>query len=72
MGDVPGDARTALFRIDVVEMLDGLMPGADRDLVRVWDKMNGKRFDRVMLKTRTVKVEALKEGIKVWFVSNIY
>jgi len=54
-------------RIDVVEMLDGLMLGADRDLVRVWDKMNAKRFDRVMLKTRTVKVEALKDGIKVWF-----
>ncbi len=54
-------------RIDVVEMLDGLMPGADRDLVRVWDKMNTQRFDRVMLKTRTVKAEALKEGIKVWF-----
>ena len=54
-------------RIDVVEMLDGLMLGADRDLVRVWDKMNAKRFDRVMLKTRTVKVEASKEGIKVWF-----
>ena len=54
-------------RIDVVEMLDGLMPGADRDLVRVWDKLNSKRFDRVMLKTKTVKVEAVKEGIKVWF-----
>jgi len=54
-------------RIDVVEMLDGLMPGADRDLVRVWNKMNARRFDRVMLKTRTVKVEARKEGIKVWF-----
>ena len=54
-------------RIDVVEMLDGLMPGADRDLVRVWNKMNSQRFDRVMLKTRTVKVEAQKEGIKVWF-----
>ena len=54
-------------RIDVVEMLDGLMLGADRDLVRVWDKMNAKRFDRVMLKTKTVKVEASKEGIKVWF-----
>ncbi len=54
-------------RLDVVEMLDGLMPGADRDLVRVWDKMNSKRFDRVMLKTKTVKVEAVKEGIKVWF-----
>ena len=54
-------------RLDVVEMLDGLMLGADRDLVRVWDKLNSKRFDRVMLKTKTVKVEALKEGIKVWF-----
>jgi dihydrolipoamide dehydrogenase len=54
-------------RLDVVEMQDGLMPGADRDLVRVWEKMNTRRFDRVMLKTKTVKVEALKEGIKVWF-----
>src|SRR5258707_357839 len=54
-------------RIDVVEMLDGLMLGADRDLVKVWDRMNAPRFDRVMLKTRTVKVEALKDGIKVWF-----
>ena len=26
-------------RLDVVEMLDGLMPGADRDLVRVWEKV---------------------------------
>jgi len=54
-------------RVDVVEMLDGLMAGADRDLVKVWDKMNAKRFDRVMLKTKTVKVEALKDGIKVTF-----
>ena len=28
-------------RIDVVEMLDGLMQGADRDLVKVWEKLNG-------------------------------
>jgi dihydrolipoamide dehydrogenase len=54
-------------RIDVVEMQDGLMPGADRDLVRVWDRMNSKRFDRVMLKTKTVKVEAQPQGIQVWF-----
>ena len=54
-------------RLDVVEMQDGLMPGADRDLVKVWEKLNTKRFDRVMLKTKTVKVEALKEGIKVTF-----
>ncbi len=54
-------------RLDVVEMLDGLMLGADRDLVAVWQKTNAKRFDRVMLKTKTVKAEALAEGIKVWF-----
>jgi dihydrolipoamide dehydrogenase len=54
-------------RLDVVEMLDGLMQGADRDLVKVWQKHNARRFDRVMLKTRTVKAEATPEGIRVWF-----
>lgn len=54
-------------RIDVVEMLDGLMQGADRDMVKVWQKFNEKRFDNIMLKTKTVAVEALPEGIKVSF-----
>ena len=54
-------------RLDVVEMLDGLMLGADRDLVSVWQKFNAGRFDNVMLKTRTARAEAQKEGIKVWF-----
>ncbi len=54
-------------RLDVVEMLDGLMQGADRDLVRVWDKMNKHRFDRVLLKTKTVAVEAKKDAIHVSF-----
>ena len=54
-------------KVDVVEMLDGLMQGPDRDLVKVWEKKNAGRFDKVMLKTRTVKVEALKEGLKVSF-----
>ena len=52
-------------RLDVVEMLDGLMQGADRDLVKVWQKMNAPRFDNIMLKTKTVGAEATKEGIKV-------
>jgi dihydrolipoamide dehydrogenase len=56
-------------RIDVVEMLDGLMQGADRDMVKVWQKFNEKRFDKIMTKTKTVAVEALKEGIKVTFES---
>jgi dihydrolipoamide dehydrogenase len=54
-------------RLDVVEMLDGLMPGADRDLVRVWQKMNAPRFDNVMLKTKTVAAEATPQGIRVTF-----
>ena len=54
-------------RIDVVEMMDGLMQGADREAVKVWQKYNEKRFDRIMTKTKTVGVEALKEGIKVTF-----
>jgi len=54
-------------RIDVVEMLDGLMQGADRDMVKVWQKFNEKRFDNILLKTKTVKAEALPEGIKVSF-----
>ncbi len=54
-------------RIDVVEMLDGLMQGADRDLVKVWEKMNTHRFDHVMLKTKTVGAKATPAGIEVSF-----
>ncbi len=54
-------------RLDVVEMMDGLMLGADRDLVSVWQKVNAPRFDKVMLKTKTTKVEAAKDGLKVSF-----
>ncbi|MGX5660374.1 dihydrolipoyl dehydrogenase [Castellaniella ginsengisoli] len=54
-------------RLDVVEMLPTLMTGADRDLVKVWDKMNARRFDHVMLNTRTVGAEAKQDGIWVTF-----
>jgi dihydrolipoamide dehydrogenase len=54
-------------RLDVVEMLDGLMAGADRDLVKVWQTFNARRFDNIMLKTKTTKVEVAKEGLKVTF-----
>ncbi len=54
-------------RLDVVEMMDALMLGADRDLVKVWQKMNAPRFDQIMLKTKTVGAEATAEGIRVKF-----
>ena len=54
-------------RVDVVEMLDALMQGPDRDLVKVWEKQNLHRFDKVMLKTKTVAVEAKDDGLYVKF-----
>jgi dihydrolipoamide dehydrogenase len=54
-------------RLDVVEMLDGLMAGPDRDLVKVWQTFNTRRFDNIMLKTKTTKVEVAKEGLRVSF-----
>jgi dihydrolipoamide dehydrogenase len=54
-------------RIDVVEMLDEMMTGADRDLVKVWEKMNLPRFGNVMMKTKTVGAKAMPDGIEVTF-----
>ena len=54
-------------RLDVVEMMDGLMQGADRDLVKIWQKMNAPRFDNIMLKVKTVGAKATAEGIEVTF-----
>ncbi|TAM53618.1 MAG: dihydrolipoyl dehydrogenase [Paraburkholderia sp.] len=54
-------------KIDVVEMLDGLMMGADRDLVKVWEKYSSKYFSRVMLRTKTAAAEAKSDGIYVKF-----
>lgn len=54
-------------RIDVVEMMDGLFAGADKDLTRVWQKRNQHRFDNLMLNTKTVSAEAKDDGIYVTF-----
>ena len=54
-------------KVDVVEMLDGLMQGPDRDAVKVWEKQNLKRFDKVMLKTKTIAVDAKDDGLYVTF-----
>ena len=54
-------------KIDIVEMLDGLMAGADRDLEKVWEKQNAGRFEHIFLKTRAAKAEAKPTGIEVTF-----
>jgi dihydrolipoamide dehydrogenase len=54
-------------RVDIVEMLDGLMAGADRDLVRVWQKRNAPRLGRILLKTKVAGANAKRDGIHVRF-----
>jgi len=54
-------------RLDVVEMLGGLMLGADRDLVNVWQKFNARRFDNIMLETKTTRVEATPDALIATF-----
>jgi dihydrolipoamide dehydrogenase len=54
-------------KITVVELADGLIPGADRDLVRPLHKRIEKRYEAIYLKTKVSKIEAKKEGMKVTF-----
>jgi len=54
-------------KVDVVEMADALMQGPDRDAVKVWEKQNTHRFDKIMLKTKTVAVDAKDDGLWVKF-----
>lgn len=53
--------------VDVVEMLDGLMAEADRDLVRVWEKHNAPRLGRIILRTKVAGANAKRDGIHVRF-----
>ena len=54
-------------KITVVELMDALIPGADQDIVRVLQKRISKRYEKILLKTKVAKIEALAEGLKVTF-----
>jgi len=54
-------------RVTVVELSDGLMPGTDRDLVRPLQKRIEKRYERILLKTKVAKLEALPDGLRATF-----
>ncbi len=54
-------------KISVVEMMPGLLPGADRDLVKVLHKNLENKFDKIMLNTKVVDMKEAKDGIKVRF-----
>lgn len=54
-------------KVSVVEFMDGLVQGCDRDLVRPLQKRMEKRFEAIMLSTKVAKMEAKKDGIHVSF-----
>jgi dihydrolipoamide dehydrogenase len=51
--------------VTVVEMTDGLLPGADRDLVNILARRLETTLHKIRLKTRVTGMEAVKDGIKV-------
>ncbi len=54
-------------KVTVVEMMPGLLPGADKDLVKVLQKTLEKSIDNIMLNTKVVEVKETKSGLKVKF-----
>jgi dihydrolipoamide dehydrogenase len=54
-------------KISVVELMDQLMPGADKDMVKPLHTRIGKRYEAIYLKTKVTKIEAQKTGLKVTF-----
>lgn len=55
------------MQIDVVELTDGLMPEADRDLVSAWQRINTERLGDIMLETRVLEVNCTKDDVNVTF-----
>ncbi len=53
--------------VTVVELMDQIMPGADKDLVKPLAKRIGARYKGIHLKTRVTEAKAQKNGIKVAF-----
>lgn len=53
--------------ISIVEMMDGLIPGADKDIVAPLSKRLQKKYKNIYLSTKVTKVEAKKDGLWVTF-----
>ena len=53
--------------VTVVEFMDSLIPGCDKDLVRGLNKIISKRYKAIHLKTKVAEIKAQKNGLKVSF-----
>jgi dihydrolipoamide dehydrogenase len=56
-------------KVTVVEFMDRLIPGADPDIVKPLAKRIEKRYEKILLKTKVAKIEALAEGLRATFES---
>ena len=54
-------------KVSVVEFADGLIPAADRDIVKPLQKRIEKRYEAIMLKTKVTKLEARANGLLASF-----
>ncbi len=54
-------------KVTVVEFMDRLIPGADPDIVKPLAKRIEKRYERILVKTKVAKLEALPEGLRATF-----
>jgi dihydrolipoamide dehydrogenase len=54
-------------KVSVVELLDALIPGTDRDLIRPLHKRIEKRYEAIHLKTKVTRLESLPEGLRATF-----
>jgi dihydrolipoamide dehydrogenase len=54
-------------KITIVEMQDGLIPGADKDIVRPLQKRLQSRYENIYLKTAVTAIKPLKNGLEVSF-----
>ena len=54
-------------KVTVVELADGLIPGADRDLIRPLAKRIEKRYEAIYLNTKVAKLEPRPEGLLATF-----
>ena len=61
--------------IDIVELQDQLVPGCDKDLVRVLQKKVAKQYNQIMTQTKVTEIKAKKDGLQSrfsqsWKISN--
>jgi len=54
-------------KVTIVEMTKGLLPGADRDLVRVLQRSLESKFESILLNTKVSEIKDTKSGIKIKF-----